>query len=352
MKLYFKYLIRNFFIWSLALSFFSVMRQFGQEVVVPFSDPPNLLQYIRAHFSLGIIAGLLYGTLEYIFDKKIYKRMSLGRMILLSTSSYLFVTMVLIFFGINIFTKVLGVTLNWETLHEFLNFKELLLITFYCFLVGTLVDFVKQVDKKLGPGNLWKMMKGEFYNPKEDERVFMFLDLKSSTAIAEKLGHLQYSQFIQDCFQDLAVVEQYEAEVYQYVGDEAVLTWKKETGLENSNCLRAFFDFKSRLTERSDFYMKKYGLVPEFKAGLNIGKITVAEVGQTKTEIAYHGDTINTASRIQDECNRLGRTLLISEELKNSLIDIQGFASSYVGDVLLKGKSKAINLYSVESLTS
>lgn len=350
MKQYTRYLIRNFFIWGLALSFWSVMRQFGQEVVVPLADPPTLLQYLRAHFALGLIAGFLYGTLEYIFDKKMYKRFSLGKLILLTTSSYLLVTMTLIFFGIRIFTRILAVDFDWETLREFLNINELLLIIFYCFLVGTLVSFIKQVDRKLGPGNLWRMMKGEFYNPKEDERVFMFLDLKSSTEIAEKLGHLRYSQFIQDCFQDLAVVERYQAEVYQYVGDEAVLTWKKDVGLDNCNCLRAFFDFVKTLESKSDFYRKKYGLVPEFKAGLNIGKIMIAEVGQTKTEIAYHGDTINTAARIQDQCNRLGRTLLISEELKNNLINIQGFESIHVGDILLKGKSQAINIYSVESV--
>jgi len=31
----------------------------------------------------------------------------------------------------------------------------------------------------------------------------------------------------------------------------------------------------------------------------------VAEVGEIKTEIAYHGDTINTAARIQEQCNVL-----------------------------------------------
>ena len=89
--------------------------------------------------------------------------------------------------------------------------------------------------------------------------------------------------------------------------------------------------------------------IPEFKAGANIGNITVAEVGDFKREIAYHGDTINTASRIQSVCNTYGKSFLISEDLKNE-IDKNIF-TSFVSTIKLKGKEKEINLYSVEEIT-
>ncbi|WP_219011061.1 hypothetical protein [Aquimarina litoralis] len=47
----------------------------------------------------------------------------------------------------------------------------------------------------------------------------MFLDLNSSTSIAEKIGHMKYSQLIQDCFDQLDMTEDFGAEIYQYVGD-------------------------------------------------------------------------------------------------------------------------------------
>ena len=324
------------------------MRQFGQEVV---SDAPtmNIFQQVRFHLALGLVAGILFGNLEYFFDRYVIKRFSLGKMVLIGTSSYLVVVILLVLLGIQIFTRVSSVPFNPDIYKQFLFSGEMLLIVFYCFLIGFFIDMIKQVDKKLGPGNLWKMLIGEFYRPKEDERIFMFLDLKSSTAIAEQLGHMQYSRLIQDCFKDLHVVEQYNAEVYQYVGDEVVLTWEKETGLMNANCLRAYFAFQTLISNRSGYYQKKYGVVPEFKAGLNIGKIVVAEVGEIKTEIAYHGDTINTAARIQEQCNVLGKNLLISEMLQDHLSLDSNLSSSHVGDVLLKGKSSKINIYSVEN---
>ncbi len=75
----------------------------------------------------------------------------------------------------------------------------------------------------------------------------MFVDLKNSTSIAEELGHIRYSQFIQDCFFDLHVVEAYGAEVYQYVGDEVVLSWHVKPNIDFTNCLHAFWAFEDKL---------------------------------------------------------------------------------------------------------
>ena len=118
----------------------------------------------------------------------------------------------------------------------------------------------------------------------------MFLDLRSSTTIAEKLGHEKYSRLMQDCFNDLGVVIENDAEIYQYVGDEAVLTWSMEGGLKDQNCIRAFFTFKERLERKSEYYQSTYGVQPEFKAGVNGGSVIVTEVGKYKKEIAYYGD--------------------------------------------------------------
>lgn len=344
---YLRYTIRHFFVWTLAFAFLTFIREFGQEVVQDFK-PLTFLQQIGVHISFGLVAGILFGSLEYFLEKKVLRHVTFGKAILVGSTCYIVTAWIFITIGVRIFTLVSQQEVNWAEYFEFMFSKQIFSLVFYCLIVGFFIDFFKQIDKKFGPGNLWRMLKGEFYDPKEDERIFMFLDLKSSTTIAEEIGHIKYSRLIQDCFQDLDVVEKYFAEVYQYVGDEAVLTWETKNGLMNSNCLRAFFDFKERLSERSDYYMKQYGIVPEFKAGLNIGKITVAEVGEIKREIAYHGDTINTAARIQGQCNELEKSLLISEDLKDELNKDTKFSSVHVGDILLKGKARKVNIYSIE----
>ena len=60
------------------------------------------------------------------------------------------------------------------------------------------------------------------------------MDLNASTTIAEKLGHIKYSEFIRDSFQDInLIVSSFNAEIYQYVGDEIVLTWQIQDGINN-----------------------------------------------------------------------------------------------------------------------
>jgi len=64
------------------------------------------------------------------------------------------------------------------------------------------------------------------------------------------------------------------------------------------------FAYDKLLINKSEYYRNKYGMVPKFKAGANSGYVTVAEVGELKKELAYHGEVLNTAARIQGKCIR------------------------------------------------
>ena len=84
------------------------------------------------------------------------------------------------------------------------------------------------------------------------------------------------------------------------------------------------------------------------KVGLNAGEITVAEVGISKRDIAYHGDTINTASRIQDLCNTYQKRFLASEMIVERAGQLNGFKADFIGDLTLKGKSRSVKVCSIE----
>jgi adenylate cyclase len=213
-----------------------------------------------------------------------------------------------------------------------------------------IISFIKQMNNKFGPGVLIPMLLGKFRKPRIEERIFLFMDLKDSTTYAEKLGHLKFSEMIQDCFLDVnKVIPPFNAEIYQYVGDEVVLSWSSAEGLRRINCIKFFFAFQNFLQNKKEHYVKKYGFVPQFKAGVNIGNITVAEVGDFKREIAYHGDTINTAARIQSVCNTYGKLFIISENLKNEIEWVESFSTEFIDSIKLKGKEKEVKLYSVTS---
>nr|WP_237390540.1 adenylate/guanylate cyclase domain-containing protein [Fulvivirga sediminis] len=177
----------------------------------------------------------------------------------------------------------------------------------------------------------------------------MFLDLQSSSSIAEQLGHLKFSSLLQDSFRDLSeIVMEYNASIYQFVGDEAVLTWKSKHGLSSANCLKVFFSFQKLLERKHKVYTKKYGLCPVFKASLHMGMITVAEVGELKSEVAYHGDVINTASRVQDLCNYYNCPLLVTEEVANAFRDNEAYDVCFVAETSLKGKSNEVKIFTIK----
>jgi len=221
-------------------------------------------------------------------------------------------------------------------------------IIYLVFLV-ILLNFIIQTTKKVGSTNLMSFLTGRYHAPIVEERIFLFLDLKSSTTHAEKLGHLKFSSLIKDCFDDMnLLVDQFDAEIYQYVGDEIVLTWEMNEGLADLNFIQLFFAFREALLQRKEYYLSEYGLVPAFKAGAHGGWITVAEVGNIRRDIAFHGDVINTAARIQSICNQYKEELLISADLLKKVHSINGFITTSLGEIHLRGKQKTVDVVAVK----
>lgn len=230
----------------------------------------------------------------------------------------------------------------------FYRTKPFLIVLVYSYSVMFGINFLREIDRKMGRGNLLKFIIGRYFIPHEEQRIFLFMDLKSSTFYAEQLGHFKYSWLLQDCFHDLTqVVLKNDAEIYQYVGDEVVITWDINKGFTNSKCLELYFDFKEKLEMKGEDYLKKYGHIPYFKAGIHSGRITVAEVGDLKREIAYHGDAINTASRIQGLCNEYKAGCLISDDALKKLEIVDEYEFVGLGKRQLRGKKDLLDIYIV-----
>ena len=339
-------------IWVIAIFLFFFLRTFG---LPEHMHSMGLENHLPSHFPvvlnllLGTVAGILFASSELFFSQARFKRWSFRNILIFKAIIYFLGAKLMMLMGILLSSKAADRFLSVEIIKELLWSKIFWVILLYFFIVISLITFVRAVSQKFGPGNLWKMLKGTYYRPQEDQRIFMFLDLKSSTTIAEAIGHIKFSEFIQDCFYDLnEIVPKYKAEIYQYVGDEAILSWTYKDGFDKSNCVEVFFAYMNRLQEKSDYYLTKYNNIPEFKAGLHFGKVTVAEVGVVKKEIAYHGDVLNTAARIQDQCNVYQQKLLVSKALLNELVLQSPLKSIDIGEVQLKGKMQTVALYGIQ----
>jgi adenylate cyclase len=137
------------------------------------------------------------------------------------------------------------------------------------------------------------------------------------------------------------------AEIYQYVGDEVILSWKVARGLEEANCIRVFFLIQDLIEADRDRFLDAYGVVPEFKAGVHAGEVITAQIGELKSEITFNGDVLNTTARIQSLCNDLGHDLLVSENVAAPLRLGREYEAIDLGSVSLRGKADPLRLYAV-----
>ena len=333
-------IVRDFIIgWIIAIIFLSIVR--GSGTIERGSVHLEFWTTILIAFIFGIFFGSISGYAQILMEEKLYKRMPLQKLLILRVVFAFIFLLSLILISYAMMTTFFGVTIS---LGEFIIEPGSFAIYFYLLTVDFFLVILRQVNLMLGRNNLGKLLQGKFYTPREEERIFMFLDLQSSTQHAEKLGHIKYSMMIQDCFIDLAVVVENEAEIYQYVGDEVILTWKIGDGLRNQNCINAYYNFKNQLESKQEYYLQTYTCKPFFKAGMNAGIVTVTEVGKYKKEIAYHGDTINTAARIQGKCNEFKQELLISENLKEHL-NVSNITFNKIGSIALRGKENEMIIY-------
>ncbi len=299
----------------------------------------------------AIIFGALFAIINTFTDTTRMRRRSFGAIIFIRSALYLTAFLFagfliyLVYDLFNIITEK-----QWKETFTYFTPVYLLSIVTYFVVAILFINFILQVNRKFGPGNLIKLIVGKYSTPKIENRIFMFMDLRGSTAIAEKLGHNKYSKLMQNCFHDLTgIVINYKASIYQYVGDEVVLCWEMKDGLKDLNCIKAYFAFDKKLQSREEYYLNNFDVKPFFKCGIDCGEETAAEIGDIKREIAYHGDVLNTAARIEKLCTQQKKKMLISEYLEKKLPkELNGFSKVFIGDFELRGKKEKIKIYSID----
>ena len=175
------------------------------------------------------------------------------------------------------------------------------MVTISASLATTLIFVIAlQVAGLLGRRTFRNLMLGRYRNPRAERRFFLFVDVVGSTAIAERLGPLQAHRFLAAVFSATAEpIAACRGEIYQYIGDEIVVTWTEEDGRPEARPLRCFFLMEESLRELKDMFRAQFAAEPGLRAALHLGEVIAGEVGEQRRAIVYHGDVMNTASRLE-----------------------------------------------------
>ena len=304
----------------------------------------------------GFVGAILGGSFLVFFVNVRYNDKPYGYTILAVTISYMlifaFITIVMALIIIPYETGVPMGDPNFKK--ELINFlidsSPLKSAIAWSLVVGA-TQLLLQVNSKFGQQAFWNIIRGRYNTPKEEKKIFMFLDISSSTSIAEQLGDEKYHALLKEFFADITnpIIEN-RGEIYQYVGDEVVVAWNEFEGLEDNRCLKCFFDIKLHINSNSKKYLSHYGLIPTFRAGIHHGKVIAGEIGVIKRDITYSGDVLNTTSRIQTTCKELDKEIVISNDLASKLRLEGYYTAQSIGHIKLKGKGKSLLLVSIGQL--
>ena len=77
------------------------------------------------------------------------------------------------------------------------------------------------------------------------------------------------------------------------------------------------------------------------------GPVVISECGDSRRQVAYFGDTVNVAARLQAHCKEAGRRLLVSGELVRLLPRAADFLVEPLGATELRGRATPVEVFAV-----
>lgn len=321
---------------------------------VIFLLDPNLRLEKRTLWAREIFMfflSLFMGYLIVFRMKKFLRRHALW-MNFLSKSVILVLSALIVTFIVQFFTIVVvnGQTINYafNDIYAYATHKNWIIDKLvYWISIFFVTQLILIINEKYSPGVFFDILTGKYIRPKVENRIIMFMDLRDSTPIAEKLGHNRYFEFITEFIYllSLAIIE-FEGTIYQYVGDEIVCSWRN-TEKNTSRCLDTILQSRKNIQKKSEYFKRRFGVVPDFRVGINVGEVTIGEIGVLKKDLAMSGDTMNTTARIRSACTELNRHYIVSKEFVG-VSHLKGWQTESLGLVDLKGKDEKIELFALK----
>jgi adenylate cyclase len=244
---------------------------------------------------------------------------------------------------------VAGLVLSWTPAGGILQFNITFVYVMLFSLSGAIIaNFVIAVNRMLGAGALASFFTGRYHRPREEQRIFLFLDLVGSTGLAERMGPVAFHAFLNEVIFDLtAPILENGGEIHRYVGDEVIATWRLSNPERNARPLYCYDQCLATLSQRAGQYRTRFGAAPAVRAAFHAGPVVVGEMGDYRREITMLGDVVNTTARIEQACRDAGKPAILSGTLMDALALPPEFGAEPLGPMPLRGKSEAIDLYAL-----
>src|SRR5262249_31920484 len=213
--------------------------------------------------------------------------------------------------------------------------------------------FVFELRQIVGPRNLRNIVFGRYHRPRVEERFFLFVDIAGSTSLAERLGPSTVHRFLALVFRLASEpIEDHDGEIYQYVGDELVVTWTVAEARPEARPLGCFFAIVAALEAAAADFEREFGVVPGLRAALHAGTVIIGEIGESKRDIVLHGDVMTRAPGRDQAPREVDRRFLAPADAIPRLEGLGSYTLEPLGFHSLRGRAAPVDVYAVEKKRS
>jgi len=212
---------------------------------------------------------------------------------------------------------------------------------------------LNKFSKKVSPAVAQTLIKSNSVDLEIDERevTIFFSDIRNFTTISESFGDakrlIDYLNRYMSPMSDIIIKSG--GTIDKYIGDAIMAYWNAPLKVEDHAdlALKASLEQLNSLN-KLNMELERDGLpLIEIGVGIHTGKAVVGEMGSyERSDYTIIGESVNTASRIESLTKEFKANILISEDTKNALK--QSYNLEPIGDILLKGMSKKVNIYKVQ----
>jgi len=186
------------------------------------------------------------------------------------------------------------------------------------------------------------------------ELSILFMDIRNFTQLSEKMEPEKLISFLKDFLGAMSKIVIEKGTIDKYIGDSIMAFWgapldQKEHAF---NACEAAAKMIHSLTSLNAHLKAKYGIEIKIGIGIHTGPVTVGNLGSEQM-VSYTaiGDTVNTASRIEQLTKYYHVGILTTRETFNSILESGCKVPEYrvIDIVKVRGKSEAIELIEVIS---
>jgi class 3 adenylate cyclase len=179
--------------------------------------------------------------------------------------------------------------------------------------------------------------------------TILFVDIHGFTTLAEAMGPEETVELLNAYYNDMIqVVFKHEGAVDKLIGDGlmAIFGAPLKSVEPESNAVRAAIDMCRQLESLNA--VRKHAAKPPLRIGVGIhtGDVILGSVGgERRMDFTAIGDTVNTASRLEQFSRTAAGRIIVSETTRARLGN--EFSVSILGKTTLPGKTQALRVYAV-----